>query len=47
MEPFTLHLVGRRVEDSSVDGVFIKVDPGSKEIGLATVRKKGWNVYAL
>jgi hypothetical protein len=36
--PFTIRLVDRTVAESEVDGVVVKLDPGSKATGLAVVR---------
>ncbi len=36
--PFTVRLLDRRVEDSSLQLVVLKVDPGSKTTGMALVR---------
>ena len=41
--PFTIRLVGRRVEDSVLQPVKIKLDPGSKTTGIAVVRAEGGN----
>lgn len=37
--PFTIRLTDRLSEDSAVQEVLVKVDPGSKETGMALVRK--------
>ena len=34
--PFTIRLVDRLIEDSSVQPVLVKLDPGSRQTGLAT-----------
>ncbi len=47
IEPFTIRLVDRRAEDSVVNGIFVKLDPGSKETGMAVVRKNGGDACAL
>jgi 5-methylcytosine-specific restriction endonuclease McrA len=39
MVPFTIRLVDRRVEDSVVQPVRLKLDPGSKTTGVALVRE--------
>ena len=36
LHPFTIRLVDRLVENSVVDGAFVKIDPGSKETGRLT-----------
>src|SRR5580693_771719 len=36
--PFTIRLIDRTVEDSEVDGVAVKIDPGSKATGIAVTR---------
>lgn len=36
--PFTIRLVDRTVADSEVDGVVVKLDPGSKTTGLVVTR---------
>ncbi len=41
--PFTIRLVDRRVENSVLQPVEIKLDPGSKTTGLAVVRAEGGN----
>ena len=38
LHPFTIRIVDRLVENSVVDGVQVKIDPGSKETGIAVVR---------
>ncbi|MCL4526542.1 MAG: RNA-guided endonuclease IscB [Gammaproteobacteria bacterium] len=40
MVPFTIRLVDRRVEDSVLQPVRLKLDPGSKATGMALVREK-------
>ena len=40
MVPFTIRLVDRRVEDSVLQPVRLKLDPGSKTTGMALVREK-------
>lgn len=45
--PFTIRIVDRLVEESIVDGIAVKIDPGSKETGMAIVRTKGTDVFAL
>lgn len=39
MVPFTIRLVDRRVEDSVIQPVRLKLDPGSKTTGIALVRE--------
>ena len=39
--PFTIRLVDRLLEDSAVQPVAVKVDPGSKQSGMAVVRDDG------
>ena len=39
MFPFTIRLVDRELEDSQVQPTVIKIDPGSKETGIAIVRE--------
>jgi 5-methylcytosine-specific restriction endonuclease McrA len=41
--PFTIRLVGRRVESSELQPVRVKIDPGSKVTGIAVVREEGGN----
>ena len=36
--PFTIRLVDRLLEDSSVQSVLVKIDPGSRQTGVALVR---------
>ncbi len=38
--PFTIRLVDRRVEDSTLQPLRLKLDPGSKATGMALVREK-------
>jgi len=38
LQPFTIRLVDRLVTDSQVDGVVVKLDPGSRFTGLAVAR---------
>ena len=38
MHPFTIRLVDRLIKDSIVSGVIVKIDPGSKQTGIAVVR---------
>ena len=38
MRPFTIRLVDRKVEDSIVQPIKLKIDPGSKGTGMALVR---------
>ncbi len=40
MVPFTIRLVDRLQEDSSLQPVRLKIDPGSKTTGMALVREK-------
>ncbi|MDA8377381.1 MAG: RNA-guided endonuclease IscB, partial [Planctomycetia bacterium] len=40
MVPFTIRLVDRKVEDSVLQPVRLKLDPGSKATGMALVREK-------
>jgi len=40
MVPFTIRLVDRRVEDSALQPLRLKLDPGSKTTGMALVREK-------
>ena len=40
MVPFTIRLVDRRVEDSVLQPIRLKLDPGSKTTGLALVREQ-------
>lgn len=40
MAPFTIRLVDRRIEDSAVQPVCLKLDPGSKTTGIALVRER-------
>ncbi|WP_278634249.1 RNA-guided endonuclease IscB [Sutterella wadsworthensis] len=37
--PFTIRLVDRMCEESAVQSVLVKIDPGSKETGIAVVRE--------
>ena len=39
--PFTIRLVDRLLENSAVQPVAVKVDPGSKQSGMAVVRDDG------
>lgn len=39
LHPFTIRLVDRSAEDSQIDGVTVKIDPGSKFTGIAVVRE--------
>jgi len=39
MFPFTIRLVDRELEDSQIQPTVIKIDPGSKETGIAIVRE--------
>lgn len=39
LHPFTIRLVDRTLADSAVQPVLIKLDPGSKETGIAVVRE--------
>ena len=41
--PFTIRLVDRRVEDSALQSVKIKLDPGSRTTGIAVTREEGGN----
>lgn len=41
--PFTIRLVDRRVEDSALQPVEVKLDPGSRTTGIAVVRAEGGN----
>ena len=36
--PFTIRLIDRTVADSEVDGVVVKIDPGSKATGISVAR---------
>ena len=47
LHPFTIRLVDRKVEDSAVQPVRLKVDPGSKTTGIALVREKGGEQHVL
>ncbi len=38
--PFTIRLTDRELENSSVQPMLIKIDPGSKETGIALVREE-------
>jgi hypothetical protein len=40
LHPFTIRLTDRTVADSEVDGVAIKIDPGSRFTGIAVVRER-------
>jgi len=40
MVPFTIRLVDRVVEDSTLQPIRLKLDPGSKTTGMALVREK-------
>ena len=39
LQPFTIRIVDRSLADSVVQKVVVKVDPGSKETGIAVVRE--------
>ena len=39
--PFTIRLIDRTVADSEVDGVVLKIDPGSKATGISVARLDG------
>ena len=39
LHPFTIRLVDRTLADSKVQSVLVKIDPGSKETGIAVVRE--------
>ena len=39
MFPFTIRLVDRELESSEIQPIVIKIDPGSKETGIAIVRE--------
>lgn len=41
--PFTIRLVDRRVENSELQPVRVKLDPGSKFTGIAVTREEGGN----
>ena len=41
--PFTIRLVDRRVKDSVLQPVRMKLDPGSKTTGIAVTREEGGN----
>ncbi len=41
--PFTIRLVDRRVKDSVLQPVRVKLDPGSKTTGIAVTREEGGN----
>lgn len=43
--PFTIRLVDRLVEDSVLQPVSVKVDPGSKNTGIAIVRADDSNTH--
>ena len=45
--PFTIRIVDRLVEESIVDGIAVKIDPDCRETGMAIVRTKGTDVFAL
>lgn len=45
--PFTIRLVDRLQEDSELQDVSIKIDPGSKTTGLAVIRQEGKDVHIL
>ena len=47
LHPFTIRLVDRLVENSVVDGVHVKIDPGSKETGISIVRCDTKGTHAL
>ena len=41
LHPFTIRIVDRSLADSVVQSVVVKIDPGSKETGIAVVREDG------
>ena len=47
LKPFTIRIVDRLIKDSYVNGVAVKIDPGSKETGIAVVREDDAGVHAL
>jgi len=47
LKPFTIRIVDRLFENSCVNGVAVKIDPGSRETGIAVVREDGDGAHAL
>ena len=47
MVPFVIRLIDRKVEDSELQSVRLKLDPGSKTTGVALVRDVGGDVVVL
>ena len=47
VQPFTIRLVDRTVEDSETQPLVLKVDPGSKATGMALVRVKPDGTHAV
>jgi 5-methylcytosine-specific restriction endonuclease McrA len=47
MFPFTIRLVDRTRENSDVQPVNVKIDPGAKTTGMAVVRQDGGHVHIL
>ena len=47
LNPFTIRLVDRLAENSVVDGIQVKIDPGSTETGIAIVRSDDNGTHAL
>ena len=45
LRPFTIRIVDRSVADSKVQSVIVKIDPGSKETGIAVVREDDKKVH--
>ena len=43
--PFTIRLVDREAKDSEVQPVLVKLDPGSKETGIALVREDEGKIH--
>ena len=41
MRPFTIRIVNRTLENSGVQPIALKIDPGSKTTGIALVREAG------
>ena len=41
LHPFTIRLVDRALAESEVQPVLVKLDPGSRETGIAVVREDG------
>ena len=47
MAPFTIRLINRKVEESVVQPVSVKLDPGSKFTGIAVTREEGYKTVPL